>query len=547
MRVNEGEPVALTGNVYTASESGEYTLRFVIQDSANQVLANSVKYTLNLDFSTESAIRKQAWMLDAEGNKVYGTLAGLLGQPSADGRIYLQTGETIVLSQGASALAGVTLLPDPGIFSSGSHRVIVTHENPATVSESKGQLYIWVAPVDGGESSDTVELTVAAADYASDRWMSKAPTFALMCSSEIAEGLAYGVKVNNSTPIILKEASYTAQDQGQYILTFVVMDGAGQVVAASDSYPISLDTTAPAVLATVRSASLTLACQDDTSGLAAFSLDGGATWTDLEGVGTYSSTFTYSSSQTFGAGTIRVKDRAGLEASVEQELAVTVQTRPSFSYGGYGGGGSSRTTSHAKSTTEAVVAYNGVELLVEDETMTRLSLGGEELDVTLAVSQPVKGSSYEPSFTAYLTTWGDPSSDEEPDTLVLTALTEPEQDHAYLWNFNGMAYKKLAASGIDYLVFQVGDQVTALSTAGFTAGLRYNLYKSAGLGSKAFEYQLMMDASQAQTALYLTVEGESFQVMEDSSELYYYDLYIGNQDMMNLAFGAAVTEGGQAF
>ena len=193
-----------------------------------------------------------------------------------------------------------------------------------------------------------------------------------------------------------------------------------------------------------------------------------------------------------------------------------------------------------------MVAYNAVELLVEDEAMTQLTLGGEDFEVTLSVANPVEGSQYQPSFTAYLTTWGDEDA-KEPDTLVLTALTEPEQDHEYLWRFNGMAYKKLAASGIDYLVFQVGDQVTALSTAGFTAGLRYNLYKSAGLGSKAFNYQLHMDASKAQMALYLTVEDQSYAVTEEMSDLYYYDLYTGNQDMMNVAFGAMAAKGGQGF
>ena len=62
---------------------------------------------------------------------------------------------------------------------------------------------------------------------------------------------------------------------------------------------------------------------------------------------------------------------------------------------------------------------------------------------------------------------------DTPDTLVLAVSQEDlaqAEDAAFTWDFNGTVYKKLAASGIDYLVLQVGDQVTALSTAGFAAG-----------------------------------------------------------------------------
>ena len=51
--------------------------------------------------------------------------------------------------------------------------------------------------------------------------------------------------------------------------------------------------------------------------------------------------------------------------------------------GGRGGGGSSRTVYHSKSTTTSVVAYNAVELNVQNESMKQLKVGNETLDLEL--------------------------------------------------------------------------------------------------------------------------------------------------------------------
>lgn len=60
--VDDAAPMALVGDRYTATASGTYTLRFYMMDGEGQTLATSAPYTVRLDFTTESSIRKQAWM-----------------------------------------------------------------------------------------------------------------------------------------------------------------------------------------------------------------------------------------------------------------------------------------------------------------------------------------------------------------------------------------------------------------------------------------------------------------------------------------------------
>ena len=142
------------------------------------------------------------------------------------------------------------------------------------------------------------------------------------------------------------------------------------------------------------------------------------------------------------------------------------------------------------------------------------------------------GEDYQPAFTATLSNWMEDASDT-PDTLVLAVSQEDlaqAEDAAFTWDFNGTVYKKLAASGIDYLVLQVGDQVTALSTAGFAAGVRYTMYRAQGLSSEAFDYHVAMTEA-GETTLSVTVAGETWLLTEEEGgAFYYYDVYTGTLD-----------------
>jgi hypothetical protein len=219
------------------------------------------------------------------------------------------------------------------------------------------------------------------------------------------------------------------------------------------------------------------------------------------------------------------------------------------SYSGSSGGGgssSSRTVYYASSTYDTVTPYNGVNLVVGNGAMQTLVIGDQTLNLTLTMNGngPAGNDEDSPFFSASFTDWnGDAgevtdAEDEDAavDTLVLTAADAAETDGEYCWTFDGSVYKKLAASGIDYLMLTVGDQATALSTAGFTAGLRYNMYRAAGIASKSFVYTITMGDSGVKVQV--DVDGESYTLTDDqTSEFYYYDLYSGSVDMLNQPFG----------
>ena len=140
--VDDAAPMALVGDRYTATASGTYTLRFYMMDGEGQTLATSAPYTVRLDFTTESSIRKQAWMENPDGSgPVYGTLEGLLALAPTGSTIYLLTGDIIILSGGASQLSGVQLAADPGVFATSSCAVRVTTQSPLDVSAG---LFVYV-------------------------------------------------------------------------------------------------------------------------------------------------------------------------------------------------------------------------------------------------------------------------------------------------------------------------------------------------------------------------------------------------------------------
>ena len=103
-------------------------------------------------------------------------------------------------------------------------------------------------------------------------------------------------------------------------------------------------------------------------------------------------------------------------------------------------------------------------------------------------------------------------------------------------------YKTLLSSGVQYLVLRVGDRVTALSTAGFTAGTAYNTLKSEGAASSEFAYSLWMGDPDPALEMEVEARGERYLLKAGEGDMYYYDVYTGDMDMLNAAFGAASQE-----
>ena len=283
--------------------------------------------------------------------------------------------------------------------------------------------------------------------------------------------------------------------------------------------------------------------------------DGGATWSaclTAYGQNVYTCHVAYTGSGTIPANKLGVKDRAGNITLWGSAITIAESSGGTTGGGGYSGSGGSGgsygsssttvTVNAAASTDTTVTPYAGVDLVVDTGEMTQLAIGEQTLDLSLYRADETTGeatSGEQAPFSAAFAKWDHneatttDAEDGDVDTLVLTAVSATGE---YDWTFNGSVYKKLAASGIDYLVLQVGDQITALSTAGFTAGLRYNLYRAAGLASKAFDYAVHM--GQDGTRVEVSVEGQTYALTDDKTgEFYYYDLYTGTRDLMDRPFG----------
>ena len=532
--VDDAAPMALMGDRYTATASGTYTLRFYMMDGDGQTLATSAPYTVRLDFTTESSIRKQAWMGNPDGSgPVYGTLEGLLALAPTGSTIYLLTGDIIILSGGASQLSGVQLAADPGVFATSSCAVRVTTQSPL---DGSAGLFVYVEEVTAGEETAALTLQAACDQVLDGSWLTTAPTFTLSSDVELPQGWTWAVRYDGGAPVTLAGNTFTAQEEGAYTLTFVVLDGAGQVAASTQDVTLQLDTTPPLVQATAgANLTLTVTASDAVSGIDGLSMDGGASWYPVTemGEGVWGLTFTAAQAYTFAPGTIVARDGAGNLAAYEKEVTLqSSQGRPGGGFSGGGGSSSTVATTHATSDTTAVVAYDGVELVVADQPMSSLVMGETELELFLRPDESLLarlGEDYQPAFTATLSNWMEDASDT-PDTLVLAVSQEDlaqAEDAAFTWDFNGTVYKKLAASGIDDLVLQVGDQVTALSTAGFAAGVRYTMYRAQGLSSEAFDYHVAMTEA-GETTLSVTVAGETWPLTEEEGgAFYYYDVYTG--------------------
>ena len=247
--------MALVGDRYTATASGTYTLRFYMMDDDGQTLATSAPYTVRLDFTTESSIRKQAWMGNPDGSgPVYGTLEGLLALAPTGSTIYLLTGDIIILSGGASQLSGVQLAADPGVFAISSCAVRVTTQSPL---DGSAGLFVYVEEVTAGEETATLTLQAACDQVLDGSWLTTAPTFTLSSDVELPQGWTWAVRYDGGAPVTLAGNTFTAQEEGAYTLTFVVLDGAGQVAASTQDVTLRLDTTPPLVQATA-GANLTL-------------------------------------------------------------------------------------------------------------------------------------------------------------------------------------------------------------------------------------------------------------------------------------------------
>ncbi len=542
--LNEGEVQALEGDRYVAELQGKNTLRFVILDAQGHVVARSAKYELQLDFESTENSRKQAWM-ERDGQKRYGTLQGLLAQAEAGDVIYIQSTEVMEISGGISALAGVSLQPDNQIFA-GNYRVKISESGP---SGQSGGLHVWVEFCEESEERPgEVEIQAEGLNYLAGQWTAEAVDFALSQIPAETKGYEFAVMVDGGMPVVLSAPGYRASEPGKHEIRFALLDGQGNIAAQTAVYSVWLDQTAPVVQVQMGAQySLTVSAMDELSGELQISLDGGQSFQPMQvrEKGGYQFAYQGQKGQAIEIGSLIVRDAAGNSTVYEQRIELQESDgmifRPGGNFGGnFGGSGESgRTVSHSASSDSSTTAYNAVDLQVDEEAMSVLIVGDEQLNLSVQ-ARNVQGERFQAQFVARLQTWNGQDG-EAPDTLVLDAVTDglAEAELDFLWQFDGSVYKKLAASGVDYLVLKVDDALTAISTAGFTAGSRYSLLKTQGVASRQFVYTVETAKDQQEIEIWVSVEGQDYQLSAaEGAEMYYYDVYAGGREMMDRAFGA---------
>lgn len=416
-----------------------------------------------------------------------------------------------------------------------------------------------------------VTLTVDAADYVPGAWSCLQPVFTLSGIPEDSGRYVYAAIVYDERFVILSGDTYTARDEGVYDIRFAILDGIGDVVAISDIYSVMLDYTAPAYLMVSMVGGsytdYTVYTEDRLSGVAGYTNDGGLTWIAPGEDG--SALFTGKSGDIIAAGNILAMDAAGNITPFAEDFMLPEKFSGGGGYYGGGGGGGSSGPVHAPVGEEVELnPYNALVMDILAEPMTILKVGETELPLELSFVEAddfIPEEDWLPTFTAEMTTWStfDPGAavEEETeatedaaadvfDTLVLTVADEELMQGlvSYRFDFNGIAYRMLFNSGVDYLAFRIGDECVAFRTEGFTAGSEFTRLKAEGVSTKKFDYSLTLTADKAgefpmEMAFSVSVEdnGEllTFELTDDETQdMYYYDLQLGGVDMMDVAFGA---------
>ena len=455
-----------------------------------------------------------AWYWDGE-QKRYGKLEELL--LLTEETIYIASDELFTLTgEAAQRAQEADIALDPERFPEGEGYVLWLSDIGPGGEAEEGALYLWAGreedappePTASAEPGSTdpveveAELLVVPEMYRAGAWSATAPSFTLTAVPDTLEGYTFAVSVDDGEAQAVESPCIFATE-GQHTLVFYLIDASGAQAARSTTYTVWLDMASPEAQAQfdMQTGMLTVTATDAMSGVDAISLDGGKTWQPMTAA--EDGSFVYSAPLTaqVTAGELMVRDAAGNCWQSAESYGVPGGMGGDFGgMGGFGGGsfgggsfsgggssGTTRTVSHSSGSEEEATLYGAVALEVEEGDMFVLTLGGEELPLTLTLDYDANDSEDAYSaFTAELAVWNGEEGDEDCDTLILTASADAASPYAFRWDFTGDVYKTLLSSGVQYLVLRVGDRVTALSTAGFTAGAAYNTLKSEGAASSEF-------------------------------------------------------------
>ena len=93
-----------------------------------------------------------------------------------------------------------------------------------------------------------------------------------------------------------------------------------------------------------------------------------------------------------------------------------------------------------------------------------------------------------------------------------TGTPDPEE---ILWRVNGAALRTLSRSGIEYLAFRRGDQVSVIPTENLLAGWAYNELKSRGTAGRRFDFTLSMGGGDQQPRWQVAVGEQEYELGQD--------------------------------
>ena len=453
-----------------------------------------------------------AWYWDGE-QKRYGELEELL--LLTEETIYIASDELFTLTGEAALMAQeAEFALDAEVFPEEENYILYISDVGPNGETQEDTIYLWAGkeedapptptptPSTEPEPTDPVEieaeLLVVPEMYRAGAWSATTPSFTLSVVPDTLTGYTFALSVDDGEAQAV-ESPCVFTTEGQHTLVFYLIDASGAQAARSTTYTVWLDTAAPEAQAQfdMQTGALTVTATDALSGVDAISLDGGKTWQAMTAAEDGSFVYTAPLTAQVAAGELMVRDAAGNCWQSAESYGVP-GGMGGFGGGGFGGGsfsggggssGTTRTVSHSSGSEEEATLYGAVALEVEEGDMFVLTLGGEELPLTLTLDYDANDSEDAYSaFTAELAVWngeeGDEADNEDLDTLILTASADAESPYAFRWDFTGDVYKTLLSSGVQYLVLRVGDRVTALSTAGFTAGTAYNTLKSEGRGQQ---------------------------------------------------------------
>ena len=421
----------------------------------------------------------------------------------------------------------------------------------------------------GGDDDAELKLKVTPRSFTDGEWQNEIPSFLLEGIPEGNEDCVYAAIIYDERIVPLAGDEYFAQEEGTYVVRFAILDALGDIADKSEKYLLMLDFTEPELAIEVSAEhdyTMTLSASDLLSGVIEFSLDGGESWTPLnEGE---SIVHTEARRKVFAPGMIQVRDQAGNVAmNLEEVVLDAIPKEPAY-MGGWSGGGSGEPSPtaapHASGNGDAA-PYDAYELALPEGPVEVLTLGGEELDLSLELTGEDIPEDEPALFTAELTAWAvenplDSELEPEKNTLVVRAEAgEAEEPYTCTWRINGAVLRKLYNTDITYLALAAGDAVLSLPTIGFTAGTRYAELKMEGVSTAEFDYEIVLhidpnadaaDFVPAENGWILTgscvpeihaeVAGERFDMIDRLStpEMYPIDVYCGPADLPEYPYGA---------